>query len=664
MNFLYPQFLYGLFALAIPIIIHLFNFRRTKKVYFSNTQFLKKVKEASSSKRKLKHYLILLSRLLFIFFLVIAFAQPIIKSDEEAAAQSDLLVYFDNSYSMSNEVGEGMTALDEGVADVNELLNLFPSSVEYRFLTNDFDPASNISRGKTEISDLTTELEYSSVPRSFEEVRDRIETAKEKPQSVYWISDFQKSTSSSSSVNFDSTINVNLVPIQFNSYENVAVDSVWLETPFLIGDENLKLNVKVRNYGLTEVEDLIVKVFVDNVQSATASLNIAPNLSEEASFDLAFDLKNISKCRVAFEDFPVTFDNEFYFTIYGGQKINVLEIKGKDKVSNIERVYGNESIFNFNSVSISNLDYNLIEENDFVIINQVSDLDASLAIALNKYLSQKGSVLMVPDSEPKIDSYKQLNGLQNISLTYDTVNQQDLATPDFNNPFYDNVFEEEVRNFAMPWGKRVISWGADRTALLSYQNGNPYLSALGNQGQMYVLSSPLSAKYTSFYSHALFVPVMYRLAIMSASTQNQLYYFTDDQSISYTANFEIGDNVLKLRSEENEIIPAQRPIGKNIVMEVPKNLIKTGFYDLTLGDSTLTTFAFNQGFDESDLSQYSLDEINSIFAGDITVFDVANSSDFSSEVESKYIGKSLWKYAIALALLFLLVEILLIRFFP
>ena len=52
MTFLYPSFLFGLFALAIPVIIHLFNFRRTKKIYFSNTLFLKKVKEASSSKLK------------------------------------------------------------------------------------------------------------------------------------------------------------------------------------------------------------------------------------------------------------------------------------------------------------------------------------------------------------------------------------------------------------------------------------------------------------------------------------------------------------------------------------------------------------------------------------------------------------------------------------
>ena len=49
MKFLYPQFLYALALVAIPIIIHLFNFRKFRTVYFSNVQFLKSVKEKTKS---------------------------------------------------------------------------------------------------------------------------------------------------------------------------------------------------------------------------------------------------------------------------------------------------------------------------------------------------------------------------------------------------------------------------------------------------------------------------------------------------------------------------------------------------------------------------------------------------------------------------------------
>ncbi|MTI20821.1 hypothetical protein E1176_07300 [Fulvivirga sp. RKSG066] len=663
MNFLYPQFLFGLFALAIPIIVHLFNFRRTRKVYFSNTQFLQKVKEASSSKLRLKHYLILLSRLLFIFFLVMAFAQPIlIAEDDTGLNQNDVLIYLDNSYSMSNEVGEGITAFDAGVSYVNELVNLFPAATNYRLLTNDFNTAAMLPKSKTELSDLSTELSYSSVTRSMSDINDRIQSQSES-QTIFWISDFQKSTSDEAVITVDSSKSQNLVPLEFTSTKNVAVDSVWLNNPFLIGDEKLQLNVKVRNYGRESVDDLIVKVFVDEVQSATSSINLSPNTSMTTTFDLAFELNGINKCKVAFEEFPVTFDNEFFFTINGSRKINVLEIKNTDAATNVTRVYGNEELFNLTSVNVANLDYSLISQNDLVIINGISQIDQSLVNVVNEYLGLYGNVLLVSGATPDLSSYRSLRGLQNVSLR-DSLLSVDLSTPDFDNPFFENVFEEKSRNMVMPSAKKVIDWGRDRTAILSLQNGDPFLSKLNTTGNFYVMASPLQDGYTSLYSHALFVPVMYRMAVASASADNKLYYFTDQPIITFKTDTTLADQVYRLKSDLGEIIPSQRITGNTVYMEVPKNVLNTGFYDLMLGDNVINTLAFNKSFDESDLEQYTSEEVRNKFQGDITIFAVDDQQAFAGEVKGKYVGQSLWKYAILLALLFLLAEVLLIRFFP
>jgi hypothetical protein len=102
MNFLYPSFLFGLAAISIPIAIHLFNFRRTRKVYFTNVAFLKNVDTTTSSFRRLKHILILFARIAFIAFLVLAFAQPFIpasQNQEQSALQNKGLtsIYVDNS---------------------------------------------------------------------------------------------------------------------------------------------------------------------------------------------------------------------------------------------------------------------------------------------------------------------------------------------------------------------------------------------------------------------------------------------------------------------------------------------------------------------------------------------------------------------------------------
>nr|MBA3901205.1 BatA domain-containing protein [Bacteroidota bacterium] len=109
MKFLFPTFLFALFAIAIPIIIHLFNFRKFKKIYFTNVKFLKEVKQETQSKSKLKHLLVLCTRILAITFLVFAFAQPFIPSENSNAVIGDKVVsvYVDNSFSMQAQSEQG-----------------------------------------------------------------------------------------------------------------------------------------------------------------------------------------------------------------------------------------------------------------------------------------------------------------------------------------------------------------------------------------------------------------------------------------------------------------------------------------------------------------------------------------------------------------------------
>src|SRR5690606_30777897 len=103
MSFVYPAFLFAAALVAIPIIVHLFNFRRYKTVYFTNVRFLKEVKEETTSRSKLKHLLVLIARCLAVLFLVFAFAQPFIpvnKTDQPKDGNRGISIYIDNSFSM------------------------------------------------------------------------------------------------------------------------------------------------------------------------------------------------------------------------------------------------------------------------------------------------------------------------------------------------------------------------------------------------------------------------------------------------------------------------------------------------------------------------------------------------------------------------------------
>ena len=109
MIFLYPLFLFALLALAIPVIIHLFNFKRYKTVYFSNVPLLKRIKQESRKKTQLKQLLILIARLLAIASLVFAFSRPYIPLNKRTsnASRQVVAIYIDNTFSMKAEGENG-----------------------------------------------------------------------------------------------------------------------------------------------------------------------------------------------------------------------------------------------------------------------------------------------------------------------------------------------------------------------------------------------------------------------------------------------------------------------------------------------------------------------------------------------------------------------------
>lgn len=234
MSFAYPGFLWALFTLAIPIIIHLFNFRRTQKVFFSNTRLLKQVKEETTRQQRIKHWLILFSRLLFLLFLVLAFAQPFLPATDQFSSGKNVVLYVDNSYSMTAPMPDKTRALETATGLATEILNTYPADTRYVLLTNDFAPFSNNYKTKTEIIDLLSQIRLSNVARSWNEIQKKI--ASSGSPDVFVFSDFQKSTFGLFT-NEDTLRQVRFVPIQSNSTNNIYVDTVWFENPYLAGDK-------------------------------------------------------------------------------------------------------------------------------------------------------------------------------------------------------------------------------------------------------------------------------------------------------------------------------------------------------------------------------------------------------------------------------------------
>ncbi|MBL7851863.1 MAG: BatA and WFA domain-containing protein [Cyclobacteriaceae bacterium] len=654
MSFAYPLFLWALAVLAIPVIIHLFNFRKTTRILFSNTRLLQQVKQETTQKRKLKQYLILASRLLFLAFLVLAFAQPFLPATEQITPGREVTLYIDNSYSMTSGVGDQTRALDAGLSFAREVVELFPADTRYKLLTNDFAPYSNSYKAKSELLDLLTQVRLSPLSRTYAEIRDRTQ---EEDNELFWISDFQKSTLALEGAAADSVHSIHLVSLPIENASNVFVDSVFLEDPFMVSGQPNTLHVRIRNNGVKVREGLVVKLTINQVQSGAASVDLQPNEVATVKFDLAQGLQGMNRLELSFTDFPVSFDNLFYLTLNLSSKIRIVEVGNGSGF--IAKVFGNSDLFSFRSFSPGNVDLGILSQADLVILHGVDNPDAGLSAAVREYQLSQGTVFIIPSSSGTGIGWRSLAG--NLPITkVDNGVMQELDKPDFQNPFFENVFEEQTAALSMPRAKPLISWGSDRSALLSFKDGTPFLSRTGST---YVMAAPLENTWSDFQNHALFVPVMYRMAASGHRVSQKPYYLLTERLATLQMDSLAGETPVMLTGKQ-EIVPSQRRNGDRVILEIPRFSVEPGFYTAHIRSDTLGLIAFDMDKRESLLDQWTAEEVKSLLGGgnNISIFQPAAQGSFTNEIKERYLGRQLWKYALALALLFLLAEVLLIRF--
>ncbi|MCE7059615.1 BatA domain-containing protein [Dyadobacter sp. CY343] len=683
MSFLFPSFLWGLLAVSVPIAIHIFNFRRTKRVFFTNVAFLKAVDTKTRSVRQIKHWLVLATRILAIICLAIAFAQPFLpaKNNLSVNRQGITSLYLDNSFSMESELNN-KRYLDVATQRLSDLLGIFKNSASLQLVTNDFSAQEQGLYPAEKLRDRLTTINLSNTPRTFEQIYLRQQNLISRHQQqgsnqLFWFSDFQKSTAGDlSKIKADTTNQLFLVPVQAAAEKNIFVDSTWLNTPFIRELQNNILFVKVSNSGTEEAKNVVLKLSLDNTQASTASVNVPANGSATAKFNFNLKGKGYKKGQITFDDFPVTFDNDYYFVLNSSPLIRVLHIYGQKSSGNyIENVYDNDSLFTLQSYSAQNVDPGLIKNADLVVLEGVNQVSGTLPQELQDFVRKGGSLALLPSANPQAESYGGFLanlGVRGLNVAGNAApNPVDLAAPDRNNPFFSDVFEESVRqemNLNLPTASTVLSWSSLGQPLLSLRNGQVYLSQISaGLGKLYLFAAPLNPEYGKVAQHAIFVPVMYKIAAASVRAQRTSFKF-DEDPISLSVTGTEANSIYKLRRNKTEVIPVQRLAGNQLLLGIPQGDqlgegLAAGYYELVKNDKTEQIIALNHNSAESKLQYYSPTELRTLFAGqkNVQVFDRIDDDAFATAFQQQNMGTYLWKYFLYAALFFLLLEIALIR---
>ena len=347
MKFLYPEFLWAFFLLIIPIIIHLFNFKRYKTLYFSSLSFIKHVDQQTKSTQKIKHILILFSRLLALSFLILAFAQPYFDREGNKSLTKDhvSVIYLDNSYSMQSRGPEG-ELLSEAREKAKELINSSPMNSKFMVITNDLTGREERILNKVEALEKIDNTTYSPLAKSLNQIiswkNDKILRRSELEQidlfsSTYLFSDFQASTNNDV-ITLDS-LRGNYYPIQLVSEDkdNLLVDSVWFTSPNHTINSRAELNFRIRNNSEQDIENAELNIRIEDFEK-TVFVNIPKNGSKSSSITYTDKTHGNKRGSITVMDKHIFFDDAFYFNYHVHPNADVLILNGEDQVDNIELI--------------------------------------------------------------------------------------------------------------------------------------------------------------------------------------------------------------------------------------------------------------------------------------------------------------------------------------
>jgi hypothetical protein len=671
MQFLFPYFLLALAALAVPIIIHLFNFRRYKTVYFSNVQFLKEVKEETSSRSRLKHLLVLAARLLALAFLVFAFAQPYIPNKHSGATtgRKYVSIYIDNSFSM-NAVSDGRSLFDKAKLAGKEIAGNYSADDQFQLLSNDFEGKHQRLVGKEEFISTIDELEISPAVRNLSEItkrqKDALSRENGKNQIAYLLSDFQKNMGS---LNIDSAVAYNLVPLASDAQANVYIDTVWFNEPVQLLNQQTQLIVKISNGGEKAAENNRIVLKLNNQTKTMADFSVEPNSFIYDTMTFVLNQANWNQAELQIQDFPITYDDNYFIAFNVIEKIKVLAVSESKSNQFLDALFKDQPEFDYTSTLAFAFDANALKGNQLMILDNLKAISSSLAASINAYVTEGGAVAVFPADKCDVESYNRFfNNLQANSINSFSETPQDLASINLQQNIFKDVFERIPENMNLPRAKKYYqftrSTASNEEAILSLKDGSSFLSRYphGN-GSLYISGSPLDQKFSDLPVHAIFVPMLYKMAVLNIHSGNISYFIGDKTRIEVSSQKFSGEKVYKIKGDNVEFIPEQMAVGNKMLLGLNEQIKKSGFYKVGLESSDSTNLlALNFDRKESDMKFQNASQLKEQYPqGNVNVVNGAN-AEVASVVKELDRGTALWKWCLLLTLLFLGIEIALLRF--
>ena len=658
MSFLYPSMFWALTALAIPIAVHLFHFRKHRQVFFSNTALLKTIRQENVRTRRLKHLVALLLRCLFIVALVLAFAFPY-KDDPAAKINTEegvVGIYIDNSMSMKAQ-SQKTTLLEDARESARKLVEKLPPATRYLLLTNRFEIQNEYPMNQEEMLRQLDRMDPDGRSATLNEVIDRLGMLRKRhgfgQATLFVFSDFQQHMLDLSGAQRDTSLQAVVVPLRASVDANLSVDTVWLDSPVMqVGLAN-ELHVRITNHGPKEIKGQPVNLTMNGKVSATATVDLEASSSSELAMQFLLQEAGPVRCAVSLVDYPITFDNDYRFVVEPRSTLKVVELGRQDEAAPVSMVFGEDPQFDYLRMEPSRVDLGALSKAQLTVVDAFSDLNETLRQTLLEDAAGGASVVFFHDDGKTVDT--------------NTVSVESLMV---RHAFFSDLILEMPQHADLPKVRRHVRLtpGTGAAVLARLSNGDPFLveQAVG-RGRVYEVATTLDPAWSNLADNALLVPMLLKMALLGGGVGELSYTLGEDQSLLFNDLEAVGNMEVKVTNETGsfEVMPAHEIRNNRLCVFFQDALPEAGYYALSVNDSLCHVMAWNDSRKESEMRFADKEAIEKAFkeAG-VTVRAVLEADAFDRHdlVEAMARKSSLWRWWVLLALLALAGEVAVLRF--
>jgi hypothetical protein len=302
------------------------------------------------------------------------------------------------------------------------------------------------------------------------------------------------------------------------------------------------------------------------------------------------------------------------------------------------------------------LDYNSIEKQDAIVLNELKAIPQALQTTLKSFVNKGGNVIVIPAEENNLSDLNSfLSNFGAVQVKGMDKSDKKVTQINFNHPLFSNVFEKKVDNFQYPSTNTAFQINSNTPSILSYEDQSAFLTSISNPlSSVYIFAAPINKTNSNFQNSPLIVPTFYNMAQNSQKTGVNALIIGEDQPFVVDALLS-KDEILTVKNSKESFIPVQQLMNTKVKMTFNENPSEAGNFGIFNEADSVQNISFNYTRTESNLNLTNSEIANGFKEiEDIeTVFNVIQTDRTDTQI---------WKWFVMLTLLFLALELLIQKF--